>query len=124
MVTVKNDEEIRTDGEVTDLGLGIVLCLPLWWDDGISLIRIYQITRIIADNTGRAGIYQCLNSRFLGSFNDTSCPLYIHLLEHCFVPPDEGRRRSVNHDIRLNFLEDGQDGGEVGDVAIIVRNVV
>ena len=113
-------------GGCTDLGCRIVFSLGLWWDYGPPLVRIDQIARIVTDDTGRAGIDQRLNSRLLAGLNDASGPLHVDLLVQGIVglTTNGSRRRRVDNDVRLDLLEDGQDRGEVGNIAIEVRHLV
>ena len=69
-----------------------------------------------------AGVHEYLNSRLLCSFDQVLRSLDIDLVVD-LVLRIEMRRCCVDNDIRLNLREDSLDGGEIGDVSVVVRDI-
>ncbi len=65
----------------TNLGFGIILGLILPPHDRPSLIRVYKIANVVADDAGRAGVDKRLDTSLPGSFDDRLGTLDIDLVE-------------------------------------------
>ena len=106
----------------TDLGLGVVLGLLISTDQWPPLICVKQISDIVADDTGRAGIDKSLDTCLFAGINHRLCSVDIDLFEDVVadlgVVGDGGRR--VDDDVGLEFLNQRQQALGVGDIALAV----
>lgn len=115
----------RTDGRVMIyLGLRIILVLGMRRHDGPSLVCILEITDCIMDHARTARIHQRLDARLLTRLDHTRCPIHINLPVQLMPCAHQIRGCGMDHYIWLRFFEDRDQGGERGDIAIIVGNAV
>lgn len=109
------------------LCLGVVLFLLGTSNHGVTLVCIEQVVLVVTNDTGRAGIHECLDASVLASLNDSLGAANVDLAEEIVgrlvVAAGHGGGR-VDDDVRLDLLQDlGQLGG-ISDVAFVVRGLV
>ena len=93
-------------------------------DNRPSLIRILQITDSIMNHTRTTRIDQRLHPGLLTRLNHTRRPIHIDLLIQLLRCAHKIRRCSMDHDIWLRFFENGYEGGDRGDIAVVVGNTI
>jgi hypothetical protein len=103
----------------TYLGGGVVLWLGVASNQRPLLVRIDKLCSSTKDDTGRAGIYESLDSGILRRLQQVLGALNVDLVVDRRRQVEVGRS-CVDDGVRLNSGEELLHGREIGNVAIVI----